>query len=82
MTVQIIRFRNYRNPRDLAPMHGDIETNKPNHMAAPLFNALTIDTAAAEYSAPEETCVIIEDRLYRVGSLGSLAVKIWRLEHC
>jgi hypothetical protein len=63
-------------------MHGDIETNKPKHMAAALFNALTIDTAVAEYSAPEETCVIIEDKLYRVGSLGNLAVKIWRLEHC
>jgi hypothetical protein len=34
-------------------MHGDIETSpaKPNHMAAEVFHALIIDTAAAKYSA-------------------------------
>jgi hypothetical protein len=53
--------------RDLAPIHGDIETRlvKPTHMAAEVFSALMIDTVAAEYSAPEKTCVIIEDKLYR-----------------
>jgi hypothetical protein len=37
-------------------MHGDIETSlaKLNHMAAEVFNALMIDTAAAEYSAPKK----------------------------
>jgi hypothetical protein len=34
-------------------------------MAAEVFSALMIDTVAAEYSAPEKTCVIIEDKLYR-----------------
>jgi hypothetical protein len=84
MTAQIIHFREYQNPRDLAPMHGDTETSlaKLSHMAAEVFNALTIGTAAEEYSVPEKTCVIIEDKLYRAGSLGNLAVKIWRLEHC
>src|SRR5258705_250660 len=40
--AQIIQFRDYQNPRDLAPMHGDIETSlvKLNHMAAEVFNAL------------------------------------------
>ena len=41
-----------------------------------------IDTAAAEYSAPEKTCVIIEGKPSGAGSLGNFAVKIWRLEHC
>jgi len=56
MTAQIIQFRDYQIPRDLAPMHGDIETSlaKLNHMAAEVFNALMIDTAAAEYSAPKK----------------------------
>jgi hypothetical protein len=56
-------------------MHGVIETSlvKQNHMAAEVFNALMVDTAAAEYSAPEKRCVIIEDNLYRFGSLGNLA---------
>ena len=68
-------------------MHGDIETSlaKLNHMAAEVFNALMIDTAAAEYSAPKKTCGIIEDKLYRLGSLENLAgtfSKIWHLEHC
>jgi hypothetical protein len=54
MTAQIIQFRDYQIPRDLAPTHGDIETSlaKLNHMAAEVFNALMIDTAAAEYRAP------------------------------
>jgi hypothetical protein len=57
MTGQIIQFRDYQNPRDLAPAHGNIETSlaKLNHMAAEIFNALMIDTAATEYSAPEKT---------------------------
>jgi len=54
MTAQIIQFRDYQIPRDLAPMHGDIKTSlaKLNHMAAEVLNALMIDTAAVEYSAP------------------------------
>jgi hypothetical protein len=84
MTAQIIQFRDYQNPGDLAPMHGDTEASlaKLSHMAAEVFNALTIGPAAEEYSAPEKTCVIIEDRFYRAGSLENLAVKTWRLEHC
>ena len=56
MTAQIIPFRHYQNPRDVAPMNGDIETRlaELNHMAAEVFNALMIDTAAAEYSAPKK----------------------------
>jgi hypothetical protein len=56
MTAQIIQFRDYQNPCDLAPMHGDIETSlaKLNHMAAEVFNALMFDTAAAEYSANQK----------------------------
>ena len=56
MTARIIQFRDYQNPRDLAPMHGDIETSlaKLKHMAAEVFNALMIDTAVVEYSAPEK----------------------------
>ena len=40
--------------RDLAPMHGVIETSlvKQNHMAAEVFNALMIDTAARRNIAP------------------------------
>jgi hypothetical protein len=56
MTAQIIQFRDYRIPRDLAPMHGDIETSleKLNQMAAEVFHALMIDAASAEYSAPKK----------------------------
>ena len=57
MTAQIIQFRDYQNRRDLTPMHGDIETRlaKLDHMAAEVFKALMIDTAAAvEYSAPDK----------------------------
>ncbi len=84
MTVQVIHFREHQNPGDLAPMHGDTENSlaKLSHMAAEVFNALTIGPAAEEYSTPEKICVIIEDKLYRAGSLGNLAAKIWRLEHC
>jgi hypothetical protein len=83
MTAQIIQFRDYQNPGDLASMHGDTETSlaKLSHMAAEVFNALTIGTAAEEYGAPEKTCVIIEGKPYGAGSLGNFAVKIWRLEH-
>jgi hypothetical protein len=37
-------------------MHANIETSlaKLNHMAAEVLNALMIDTAAAEYSAPKK----------------------------
>jgi hypothetical protein len=56
MTAQIIQFRDYQIPRDLAPMHGNIETRlvELNHMAAGVLNALMIDTAAAEYSVPKK----------------------------
>ena len=56
MTAQIIQFRDYQTPRDLAPMYGDIETSlaKLNHMAAEVLDALMIDSAAAEYSVPKK----------------------------
>jgi hypothetical protein len=56
MTAQIIQFRDYQIPRDLAPMHGDVETTlaELNRMAAEVFNALMIDTTPAEYSVPKE----------------------------
>ena len=50
-------------------MHGGIETSlaKLNHMAAEVFNALMIDTAAAEYSAPKKTCgIIVRNRTDKV----------------
>jgi len=56
MTAQIIQFRDYQNPGDLASMHGDTETSlaKLSHRAAEVFNALTIGTAREEYRAPEK----------------------------
>jgi hypothetical protein len=56
MTAQIIQFRDYQIPRDLAPMHGNFETRlaELNHMAAGVLNALMIDAAAAEYSVPKQ----------------------------
>jgi hypothetical protein len=56
MTAQIIQFRDYQNPRGLAPMHGDIEIRLAdlNHIAAEVFKALMIDTAAVEYGAPDK----------------------------
>jgi hypothetical protein len=56
MTVQIIQFTDNRDPRDIAPVQGDIETRlvELNRMAAEIIHALTIDTAAAEYGPPEE----------------------------
>jgi hypothetical protein len=56
MTAQIIQFREYQILRDLAPMRGDFETSlaRLNHMAAEVLDALMIDTAAAEYSAPKK----------------------------
>jgi hypothetical protein len=56
MTAQIIQFRDYQIPRDLAPMHGDVETSlaELKHMAAEVFNALMIDTVPAAYSVPKE----------------------------
>jgi hypothetical protein len=63
MTAQIIQFMDYQNSRGLA-MHGDIETRLAdlNQIAAEVFNALMIDTAAVEYGAPDK---IIEDALSR-----------------
>jgi hypothetical protein len=56
MTAQIIQFRDYQFPRDLAPMHRDVETTlvELKHMAAEVFNALMFDTTPAEYSVPLE----------------------------
>jgi hypothetical protein len=56
MTAQIIQFRDYQIPRDLAPMHGDVEKSlaELHHMAAEVLNALMIDTAPAEYSVAKE----------------------------
>jgi hypothetical protein len=56
MTIQIIKFTDGQDPRDLAPLHGDIETRlvELNRMAAEIFDALMIDTAAAEYGSPAE----------------------------
>jgi hypothetical protein len=61
MTAQIIQFRDYRILRDLAPMHEDIETRlaELNHMAAEVFSPLMIDTAAAEYSAPDKNLLLL-----------------------
>ncbi len=56
MTVQIIQFTDCQDPLDLAPLHGDIETRLVDlhRMAAEIFHALMIDTAAVEYAPPEE----------------------------
>jgi len=56
MTAEIIQFRDYQIPRDLAPMRGDVDTSLAalNLMAAEVFNALMIDTAPAEYSVPKD----------------------------
>ena len=56
MTVQIIQFTDCQDPRDLAPVQGDIETRLVdlNRMAAEIFRALMIDTAGVEYGPPEE----------------------------
>jgi hypothetical protein len=50
MTAQIIPFRDYQNPRDVARMNGDIETRlaELKHMAAEVFKGLMIDMATAE----------------------------------
>jgi hypothetical protein len=55
MTVQIVQFTDNRDPRDIAPVRGDVETRliELNRMAAEIFHALTIDAAAAEYGPPE-----------------------------
>src|SRR5258708_29894409 len=77
MTAQILQFRDYQNPGDLASMHGDTETSlaKLSHMAAEVFTALTIGTAAEEHRALEKHCLIIEGKLYGAGSLGNFTVK-------
>ena len=56
MTVQIVQFTDNRDPRDIAPVHGDVETRlvELNRMAAEIFHALTIDRAAAECGPLEE----------------------------
>jgi hypothetical protein len=56
MTIQIIKFTDGQDPRDLAPLHGDIETRlvELNRMAAEIFHALMIDMAAVEDGPPEE----------------------------
>jgi hypothetical protein len=56
MTIQIIQFTDGQDPRDFAPLHGDIETRlvELNRMAAEIFHALMIDAAAAEHGSPEE----------------------------
>ena len=56
MTAPIIQFRDYQIRRDLAPMHGDVETSlaELSQMAAEVLNALMIDSAPAEYSVPKD----------------------------
>jgi hypothetical protein len=56
MTVQIIQFTDCQDPRDAAPVQGDIETRLAdlNRMAAEIFRALMIDTAAVENGPPDE----------------------------
>jgi hypothetical protein len=60
MTAQIIPFRDYQNPRDVAPMHGDIEIHlaELNHMAAEVF-----DMATAEYSDPDKNLLLFSQAL-------------------
>ena len=73
MTAQIIQFRDYQIPRDLAPMHGDVETSlaELNHMAAEVFNALMIDTAPAEYSVPKDAAWAMD------WSTGPITLRRW-----
>ena len=56
MTVQIVQFTDCQDPRDLAPVHGDIEARlaELNRMAAEIFHALMIDMAAVECGPPKE----------------------------
>ena len=60
MTAQIIPFRDYQNPRDVAPMNGDIETRlaELNHMAAEVFKGLMIDMASDEYTDPDKNLLL------------------------
>ena len=60
MTAQIIPFRDYQNPRDVAPMNGDIETRlaELNHMAAEVFKGLMIDMTTPEYSDPDKNLLL------------------------
>jgi hypothetical protein len=59
-TAQIIPFRDYQIPRDVAPMNGDIETRlaELNHMAAEIFEGFMIDTVAAEYTGPDKNLLL------------------------
>ena len=63
MAAEIIRFGDYRNTRDVAPVSGDIEARleidarpdidariaRLNGLAAEVFRALSLDIAALEY---------------------------------
>ena len=55
MRISVV-LSTYDRPRDLALVHGDIETRlaELNRMAAEIFHALMIDMAAVEYGPPEE----------------------------
>jgi hypothetical protein len=48
MSAQIIQFRKYQKSRELARMHGDIESSlaKLNELAAQVFEALQDDRTA------------------------------------
>ena len=63
MAAEIIRFGDYRNTRDVAPVSGDIEARleidarpdidariaRLNGLAAEVFRALSLDIAALEF---------------------------------
>jgi hypothetical protein len=57
MTAKLIQLRDYQNPRDLAPLHGDIEIHlaRSNHVTA--VTAL-IGTAATKYSDPNQNLLV------------------------
>jgi hypothetical protein len=57
VAAEIIRFGDYRNTRDVAPVSGDIEARpdiqarlaRLNGLAAEVFRALSLDMAALEF---------------------------------
>ena len=67
MAAEIIRFGDYRNTRDVAPVSGDIEARleidarsdidariaRLNGLAAEVFRALSLDIAALEFISAE-----------------------------
>ena len=57
MTAKLIQLRDYQNPRDLAPMHGDIEIPLAgsNHVTA---ETAVIGTAATKYSDPNQNLLL------------------------